>query len=400
MGGGLHSFPSPRTRDTLPSRMSKPKNAAATAASLEAVTLWLSEMLRVGQVPRISDILDRVKREGWKLSRKEVVGLLQKDPIYLFNMHQQKKRLGSRKHRPVVASALGFLHCDIGFFGKSKHYDTPVTFQSGFLAAKDVLSRYVYLVVLKKNRKAASMVSAFNTLLELHRQAGHTHRIRSISFDRERSVVSKEVQKFMETKNIKCTFFKMSKSKAKHAENLIKLVRTDVARLERFHQQQAKKNKLPSSRRWWNLLGEVAEGLNSKPILVGGKRLGFTPRDVAESNLDDFLGALYKAKPAAYAAQFQIAPQFANFRYPVGTEVRAKLISTSSQILGTKHSQTNLEEAVFRIVEAIPYVTSDLSVGQSYRCVDVRSGQQEIFDQYDIVPTNPEVVSSDPHSQQ
>ena len=67
-----------------------------------------------------------------------------------------------------------------------------------------------------------------------------------------------------------------------------------MARLERFHQQQAKKNKVPSSRRWWNLLGEVSEGLNSKPILVGGKRLGFTPKDVGESNVEDFLGALYK----------------------------------------------------------------------------------------------------------
>ena len=119
-----------------------------------------------------------------------------------------------------------------------------MTFQSGYLAAKDVLLRYVYLVVLKKNRKAASIISAFETLLALHQAAGHTHPIRSISFDRERSVVSKEVQSFLKSKNIKFTSFKMSKSKAKHAENLIKLVRTDVARLERFHQQQAKKTRL------------------------------------------------------------------------------------------------------------------------------------------------------------
>ena len=33
----------------------------------------------------------------------------------------------------------------------------------------------------------------------------------SISFDREHSVVSKEVQKLMETKNIKLTLFKMFK---------------------------------------------------------------------------------------------------------------------------------------------------------------------------------------------
>ena len=160
----------------------------------------------------------------------------------------------------------------------------------------------------------------------------------------------------------------MSKSKAKHAENLIKLVRTDVARLERFYQQQAKKNKTVSSRRWWNLLKEVEESLNSKPIVVDGRKVSpFTPKDVTEANLPDFLQALYKAKPAAYFAQFQVAPQFATFKYSVGTEVRPKLLATSSQLLGVKHSETNLKNAVYKIVENIPYVTSDLSVGQSYR---------------------------------
>ena len=130
-------------------------------------------------------------------------------------------------------------------------------------------------------------MAAFDTLLALHQAAGHTHPVRAISFDRERSVVSKEVQKYLEQKNIKFTAFKMSKSKAKHAENLIRLVRTDMVRLERFYQQQAKKNKamvVGSARRWWNLLGEVAEELNSKPILVKGKKLPFTPKDVTEAN--------------------------------------------------------------------------------------------------------------------
>ena len=130
-----------------------------TASSLEAISLWLSEKLRVGNVPRISDIVDLVKREGLKVSRKNIVDLLQKDPVYAFNMHQQKKRLGSRKHRPVLSSSLGFLHCDIGYFSKSRHYSTPSTFQAGFLACKDVLSRYVYLIVLKKNRQALSIMS-------------------------------------------------------------------------------------------------------------------------------------------------------------------------------------------------------------------------------------------------
>ena len=71
--------------------MQQQQSKTNTDSSLEAISLWLSEKLRVGNVPRISDIVDLVKREGLKVSRKNFVELLQKDPVYAFNMHQQKK---------------------------------------------------------------------------------------------------------------------------------------------------------------------------------------------------------------------------------------------------------------------------------------------------------------------
>ena len=67
------------------------KMSGGKATSLEAVSLWLGEKLRIGNVPRITDIMDMVKREGLSIKRKDIVSLLQKDPVYLFNLHQQKK---------------------------------------------------------------------------------------------------------------------------------------------------------------------------------------------------------------------------------------------------------------------------------------------------------------------
>ena len=372
-----------------------------TVNNLKALSLWIEEKLRLGHVPRIGDMIEMSKRDGFSLKRSDILKMLQKNPVYMFNMHQQKKRLGSRSYRPVIATTLGYLHCDIGYFSKSRHYSTPPTFQAGFLVARDILSRYVYLIVLRKSRKGASMISAFESLLALHSAAGHTHPVRGISFDRERSVMSKEVQNFLDKKHIKFTSFKMSSSKAKHAESLIKQVRTDMARLERFNQLEAfklRKTKNGSSARWWNLLGDLANELNNKEIVVGGKRTKFKPKEINEINLPDFLTALYKAAPAYFAAQFEVHPQFVNFRYSVGTHVRAKLISTSSELIGVKHSETSLEDPIYKIVATIPYITRKLTLGKSYKCLKLRSGEQEIFEENDLVPTNPSsLYSTDRH---
>ena len=369
------------------------------ASGKELLSVWLDERLRVGQVPRLSDLHDMAKREGLKLTRKDIRKQLELHPVYMFNLHQQKKPRGSRKYRPVLTSSLGYLHADIGFFQKSRHYDTPVTFQAGFLIAKDILSRYVYLVVLRKSRKKNEMISAFETLKSLHKAAGHTHSIRGISFDREKSVMSKEVQTYLKANNIRFHPFTYSSSKAKFAESGIRIVKDEVAKLERFHRLEAKRRGLKSSqRRWWNLLGEVSEDLNNREIILEGKRTGFTPKDVSEERLSEFLSAIYKTAPAYFVGQFDIDPRNVRFKYPAGINVRAKLIATSSAVLGTKHSMTNLEDEVFRIVERIPYVTKRLGVGISYRCVGVSTGHTKVFDENSIVPTNPNELTSDRHA--
>jgi len=209
------------------------RGSSAAAATNEDDTQrlreWIAERVRAGDPPRVGDVREAARLRGLAVSQKKVNEILREDPVYLFNLHQQKERLSSRKYRPVIATNLGYLHCDIGYFPLSKHYPTPSTYKSGFLICKDILSRFTYLIVLRKSRKADKIVAALETLEKLHEAAGHTHPILGISFDRERSVLSKKVQSYLRERGIKFTAFKNTKSKAKFAEGGIGLVRKLVA---------------------------------------------------------------------------------------------------------------------------------------------------------------------------
>jgi hypothetical protein len=85
-----------------------------------------------------------------------------------------------------------------------------------------------------------------------------------------------------------------------------------------------------------------------------------------------------------------VDPRLVKFKFPVGSFVRAKLLVTSAAVIGEKRSATNLTLQSFGIVEHIPYIAKDLSLGRAYKCQDLKSGDIEIFDEKDLVLTVPE----------
>ena len=98
---------------------------------LEAVVEWLEERLRVGDVPRISDIVRYAQEKKYKLKRKAIVERVQLHPTYMFNMDQHRIKARSNKNRPILGMSLGRLHADIGFFTKSREYETPPRYPGG-----------------------------------------------------------------------------------------------------------------------------------------------------------------------------------------------------------------------------------------------------------------------------
>lgn len=353
------------------------------SSDLELILSWVGERLQMGDVPRIIDIITYAKENGLKVKRKDVVAQIQLNPTYMFNMEQRRQsKPGPRKFRPILGVALGSLHADIGFFTKSRNYSTPITFQSGYLVARDVLSKYTYVMILRKNRKAKSIISAFQQMLDVHKTiAQHDYPIRSIAFDKEASVMSKAVQLFLKENNIHFVAFKHSSSKSKVAENCIKQIRTITARIIR-----QSKNKL----RWWTVLPRVVNILNSREIFVNGKPTGFSPEKININNVGQYIETVYKLSPGNFFAHFALDPRFVKFKFAVGSFVRAKLLITSSAAIGEKRSETNLTQTSFGIVDQIPYITKNLSVGIAYKCLDLKTGDFEIFDEDDITSTVPE----------
>lgn len=352
----------------------KKKEREGSEKSLKLLADWIDSQLRLGSVPRTTDIIEYASREFKNLTRVQVRHAVRLHPSYNMNSHQQRERLGSRKERSILTNTLGMLHADLGYFPVTREYETPKTFRYGFMVARDILSRYTYIDLLKAEKSAATLVRSLRRLLLMHKQAHPDYPIVSIAFDKESGMRSESVREFLKEQNIRLEFFKESRSKAKMAENAIRLIRTKVSRLM---------SDLPA-RRWWSILGLVARDLNSQEIVVRGKRTGFSPQDVNASNVGAFVRKVQKAAPSYYFSQFKIAPEYVKYKYKVGDIVRPKSIVISSQVLGVKRSQVNLGSQTYIIISREPYVTQDLSVRPLYKCRNTNYGDIEIFSEQDL----------------
>ena len=352
---------------------------------------WVSERVHQGDVLRTSDVVSQYMQEtvpsdggiggaGRRrlLTRKDIAEALRLHPVYLMNSSQERGARFHRRYRPILTNSLGHLHADLGFEPLRRHYETPKRFRSGYLVAKDVLSRFTYVVILRGSKSADSLIGALKELLKQHENAfPGGHRILSLSFDRETAIMGKKVQQFLQDENISFHPFIFTSSKSKHAEGAIKLIRKTLARME------VDRPGVP----WWRLMEDVVASLNHNPIVVDGKRLNYRPVDVNKYNLADFLGQLHKAKPSYFFGQFDVDPRMVNFKFSVGDLVRPKLLAISSAVVGEKRSAQSLANTVFEVDQQIAYVDQKHSVGRAYRCTNVETGETQVFDQKDIALT-------------
>ena len=355
---------------------------------LDVVMEWVSERLASESgVPRVDDVVRHAYTVlGYRdLKRADIAKRLRLHPAYLMSSSQTRGKKRWKRYRPILANALGHLHGDLGFFAVRREYETPVTFRAGYLILKDVLSRFTYVTILQRSKSAESMVRAFQDVLEQHARffgpengssssSGGHHRILSIAFDQETSVMSKKVQDFLRDNHIAFHPFQYTASKSKMAEGAIKLVRKAMARLL-WNQPK---------RRWWRLMDKVVAILNNQLIRVNNRTLPWRPVDVNKRNLAQFRRALHKADPVRFFGQYELSSRHVRFKYPEGSIVRPKLIVTSSAVVGEKRSEVSLEADAFVVTRQLAYVNARFEVGRAYRCTNRRTGQEEIFDQDDL----------------
>jgi hypothetical protein len=273
----------------------------------------------------------------------------------------------------------------LGFFSITREYETPISFRSGYLVAKDILSRMTYVAILHKSKSAESLQKAFDEIFKAFRIQNNGKKVLSVAFDKEPAIMGRLMQNYFKDKNVSFYAFENSASKSKMAELTIRLLRETITRL-----------KIESAeKRWWHLLPVAVDVLNTQPIKVNNKYIKqkdgsyFKPIDVNEFNLDYFKKQLHKAAPAYFFSQFSIAPAMVTFKYNIGDYIQPKLISTSSAVIGIKRSEVTLESEIFVITKRIGYVSRSLTVEPLYICKSTVTNKLEAFEENIITLSSP-----------
>jgi hypothetical protein len=358
---------------------------------------WVTEQIERDNPPRFSDVIEYAYRHlGFTtLTKNAIVRALRLHPAYQMNAPQRLKKKRWQKFRPIIVKNLGYLHGDIGFFSVTRDYETPKRFRSGFLVCKDILSRFTYISILDTTRDANSMIKALTDIFNQYKKQNPGLSVRSLAFDKEKSIMGNRVQQFLQDNNVSFHPFQNTRSKSKMAEGEIRIIRNQIRRL-RYNKEQ----------RWWRIIDKAVYSLNQQPIKIQGKFIKmkngeyYTPSNINQENVQDFISKIEKAVPAYYFNQFMINPNLVKYKFSVGTFVRQKLIASSSAVIGEKKSDIALGNTIFVIIKLMAYVSKARTVEPLYIVENVNNSQdQEAFDEDEIAETTFPPLSS-PQQQQ
>jgi hypothetical protein len=167
------------------------------------------------------------------------------------------------------------------------------------------------------------------------------------------------------------------------AEGEIRIIRNQIRKL-RYNKEQ----------RWWRIIDKAVYALNQQPIRLNSKYIKmkngsyYTPSNVNENNVQDFMSKIEKAVPAYYFNQFMVNTDLVKFKFKVGTLIRQKLIASSSAVIGEKKSDIALGETVFEIKKLMAYVSKALTIEPLYIVENINNPEdKEAFDEDEIAET-------------
>jgi len=328
----------------------------ATEKNWALLKAWVEAELRAGRAPRVTEIVQRGKH--LKLPAKTVRHLLQ-SRIPAYRQTVAKSFKPKRAFAAYRASSLGWISMDLAFFTRGSRELADITGErspGAVLLGRDILNLYSYAIPLSKSkgRSAAGLAEALEKFLVAHRQANRGHPVRFLLWDREKAATSHQVLGLLASHGVRIKYFSFSKSKSCFAENMVRQMREKFTRL-----------KLATDKDWKSALSSVVEEMNDAKILVDGKPLKFSPRDVTQKKLPAFLAALESARPSAYFRHFSLSPEMINFKYALGSLVVAKTKAISTAVL-VKRSEMAADTQVFRVIDRVAYFSSRMEIVPSY----------------------------------
>lgn len=111
----------------------------------------------------------------------------------------------------------------------------------------------------------------------------------------------------------------------------------------------------------------------------------YTPSNINQDNVKDFISKIEKIVPAYYFNQFMIDPNLVNYQFKVGDFVRQKLIASSSAAIGEKRSDIALGDKVFVVKKLLSYVSKALTAEPLYVVENIYDpSETEAFDEDEI----------------
>ena len=218
------------------------------------VKQYVEEQLYAYITPRQADVVRVAKKFG--LSAKKAIAMLKKAfPAYQ-STGRPKFPWPVKHYRNQIFSFYGTVAIDLAFFGKQGYelraLGVSKAEYSPALVMIDVATRFAIVeVVGHRGKSAKGLLAAMKRAFEKYKQQYQIYPKLVLS-DQEAGIMSGLMKDYLASTHTQLKVFTYSRKKSFMAENLIRILRSSLATLKKFHS-----NKKVT---WMSLIGPVIDG--------------------------------------------------------------------------------------------------------------------------------------------
>ena len=327
--------------------MEKRRTRKEVGQLLEKLDSWLQEQLDNFQTPRQRDIFEVGKSLG--LSRRLVLKHLKRQNEAYQTTGRPQAPWPQKVHRNHLVHFYGTVSVDLAFFGKRSQILSSLgiskTAMGPTFVMIDMGTHYAIVKPMGPKGKSAKntlrvMKWAFQRYKNQFEIYPHT-----LCSDNEKAIVSSELRAYFESTFTKLYLYKFSRTKALFAENLIRNLRSSISILKKYH----KKKKLS----WPALVERIVKGYNNRRLVLFGKKMSFTPRQITPQNFNEFKRELRNKFEGYSFSSFSIHPSLFKWKHPIGTRVFLPKRAVQVPGFSDKLSANPLVDTIFVIVRRV-----------------------------------------------
>lgn len=273
------------------------------SSDFKLIDEYLATQIKVGNVPRIVDLVAYAKVKNLPLTRVNIAKHVRQNYYqYSSTLTNPKKIL---RFLPVTQTTLGALAFDLMFLTKRTNKNTTGLFKKGtFIVITDTLSQLV-LVERIRSKRTTHVLSGIGRVLKKYKQITKVDPF-SFSSDQESSLLSIKAKAQFEKWNLKTHFFANRFPKSGQVESKIRLIKQFIARFQKSATKMYSDNQL---------IRLAEDHLNSRKNIINNKKCRFAPKDITKSNAGSFLKDILDKEPEKLFQFTEQSSIFANPKY-------------------------------------------------------------------------------------